>query len=322
MAEAHWIVGSGPETFTAQFARIQSVDLAKKYPDFHHESPHNMLLDALTAQGIPGAVIILLICALSVGAAIRARLGEPRVSGPLLASLAGMVVSLQFQGLTITTALCLFVNAAMLVALVPATPAQEPARTRFPRWFSRGVCACIAVLLGVFAVSLIAADRSLFLIKSYVNNGNLAGAFDEHTRLIKLQPPGANFELWYSRSLLAYAQQPNANLSTRLEALRHALDAALRATRSAEEPHNAYYNLAAAFAAWNDLPRTVQSLNEAVACSPTWYKPHWLLAKILRQTGDLAEAEKEANLAEHLGGIRHPEVTKERIEIAKLLAPK
>jgi tetratricopeptide (TPR) repeat protein len=180
------------------------------------------------------------------------------------------------------------------------------------------VAAGVAVLLTLFAVRLAVADRSLALIKAHLENGRLPQAIAEHGKLLRWQPPGANFELWYSRSLLVYAQQPRAGLSN-LEAFREALDAAIRATQSAEEPHNAFYNLAAAFAAWNDFPRTVQSLRQAIACSPTWYKPHWLLAKVLREAGRLAEAKAEADLADNLAGGKHGEVTEDRLEISKLL---
>jgi hypothetical protein len=35
-------------------SQVQSVDLSRAYPDFYHESPHNILLDVLTAQGVLG----------------------------------------------------------------------------------------------------------------------------------------------------------------------------------------------------------------------------------------------------------------------------
>jgi O-antigen ligase len=321
MSGAHWAAGTGPETFTAQFARVQSAALARAYPDFHHESPHNMFLEALAAQGIAGPVILLLLCGLVFCAAARARSREPRLSGALLASFAGVIVSQQFQGFVIPSALCFFTSAAMLVTLEPVTSCEIEPRRQLPRWVSLGMAAGVALLLTVFAVRLAVADRSLFMIKAYLDTGQLREAVAEHARLLRQQPPGANFELWYSRALLVYAQKPAAGLS-KLEAFREALDAAIRATRSSEEPHNAFYNLAAAFAVWNDYPRAVQSLRQAILASPTWYKPHWLLAKILQQAGFLAEAQEEAELACNLAGGKHGEVTQDRLEIAKLLGRK
>ena len=60
MAATHPGAGYGPETFTAEFPRYQSVALSRAYPDFQHESPHNLLLDTLLEQGVPG---LLLFCA-------------------------------------------------------------------------------------------------------------------------------------------------------------------------------------------------------------------------------------------------------------------
>jgi hypothetical protein len=42
MGVARPLAGYGPETFTAEFPRWESVDLAQAYPDFAHESPHNI----------------------------------------------------------------------------------------------------------------------------------------------------------------------------------------------------------------------------------------------------------------------------------------
>jgi O-antigen ligase len=50
--------GFGPEVFTAQFPHYESEQLPESYPDFAHESPHNMFLDALVAGGLPGLVIL------------------------------------------------------------------------------------------------------------------------------------------------------------------------------------------------------------------------------------------------------------------------
>ena len=54
MGLARPLLGFGPEVFTAEFPRYESISLAQAYPDFAHESPHNIFLDALISQGIPG----------------------------------------------------------------------------------------------------------------------------------------------------------------------------------------------------------------------------------------------------------------------------
>ncbi len=47
-----------PRTFSIEFPRVQSAELAKAYPDFYQESAHNVLLDTLTAQGLIGLLAL------------------------------------------------------------------------------------------------------------------------------------------------------------------------------------------------------------------------------------------------------------------------
>ena len=54
MAESRWAFGYGPETFSLEFPRHESIELARAYPDFYHESPHNIFLDALDSEGVVG----------------------------------------------------------------------------------------------------------------------------------------------------------------------------------------------------------------------------------------------------------------------------
>ena len=54
MARERSLLGFGPDTFGVEFPRYQSVELSRAYPDFYHESPHNIFLDALVSQGVPG----------------------------------------------------------------------------------------------------------------------------------------------------------------------------------------------------------------------------------------------------------------------------
>ena len=58
MALSHPLLGTGPETFLASFGKYESESLAKLYPDFHHESPHNLALDAATSAGLPALLLL------------------------------------------------------------------------------------------------------------------------------------------------------------------------------------------------------------------------------------------------------------------------
>src|SRR5579871_923148 len=71
MASHRSLAGFGPETFTTQFPLYESLELARAYPDFVHESPHNIFLDALVERGVPGIVCLAALCVLGVGTAFR-----------------------------------------------------------------------------------------------------------------------------------------------------------------------------------------------------------------------------------------------------------
>jgi tetratricopeptide (TPR) repeat protein len=107
---------------------------------------------------------------------------------------------------------------------------------------------------------------------------------------------------------MALASQRSPDPALRLLAWQQALAAALRATDSAEDPHNAWYNLAVFRAAQNNYGATESALRSAIRAAPHWFKPHWMLARFLQQTGRLAEAGREAALADSLDAGRHPEV--------------
>src|SRR6185436_17278910 len=102
------LAGHGLETFTGEFPHYESVELARAYPDFAHESPHNIFLDALVAQGVPGLLLLIAACVVGWGAAWRARDRHPQVAGALAAALAAGVVSQQFTVFTIPTAAIFF----------------------------------------------------------------------------------------------------------------------------------------------------------------------------------------------------------------------
>ena len=57
--------------------------LSQAYPDFYHESPHNILLDALTAQGVVGFLALAALIALGFHAARIARRTEAVLAGIL-----------------------------------------------------------------------------------------------------------------------------------------------------------------------------------------------------------------------------------------------
>src|SRR5439155_474921 len=114
LAARHLPAGIGPETFSSEFPHVQSPALSRAYPEFYHESAHNILLDALTAQGVLGFVALAGFIALGV---YQARKVEGTLATMLGACLVAGLVANQFMVFTVPTALYFYLTIAMLTAL-------------------------------------------------------------------------------------------------------------------------------------------------------------------------------------------------------------
>jgi tetratricopeptide (TPR) repeat protein len=309
LAGSHPVTGIGPEAFSAEFPLAQSAALSEAYPDFYHESPHNILLDALTAQGALGALALVGLIALgfyAAGGALPA-LGACLVAG---------VVAHQFAVFTAPTAVYFYLTIAFLVGApgrsLVATP-ELPAGGKRPAGgptADRGgyptlLLSTISILLLGLAVRLIVGDWKLQRVKTELAAGQRAAAILEYS---SARDWGLSADVWYSNQMAAAAlKAPNAVEA--LKAWQQALEAGVRATKTADDPHNAWYSLAALHARQNDFERTEACLRQAIASSPTWFKPHWMLARILTIRGRRDEAKAEAELAARFNGGKNPEVS-------------
>jgi O-antigen ligase len=280
MGLARPLAGHGPETFTATFPQYESAALARAYPDFAHESPHNIFLDALVGQGVAGLALLAAWCVLGFAAAWKLRAEHREWAACLAGALAGGIVSQQFTVFTIPTGVMFFTTVALAAGLAEGHLASA---RRWP----------LALPLLYFAVRIAFADRALALTQRDLTGGDLASA-DTH-----YAASGAQADLWYSRALLA---------TRKFEAIQRAAVVGERATRTAEDPFNAWYSLSAIYAARNDAAGAERCLRAAIAAHPTWYKPHWMLAQVLAVESRPEEALREAALASELDGGKHPEV--------------
>jgi O-antigen ligase len=262
----HWLVGSGPETFSVEFPKVQSRDLSRAFPEFYHESAHNMFLDAGTAQGLPGLLILLATTVLG----LRMKAAK---NPALAAGFVAILVCQQFSVFTLSTALTFWLTLAMLMTsdAQPSTAATVKDR-RMP-WLLP-----VSLALIVAAVRLAIGDRYLAQMRGTLNQADFvaAGAW------------GAHADLWYSRKLLALGRPQEAVAS------------GISATKTAEDPYNAWMNLGLVYATLNDAGQTEHCIREAIAASPNWYKPHLALAQLLLATNRRVEAEKELRIAKDL----------------------
>ncbi|MGC9946894.1 MAG: O-antigen ligase family protein [Bryobacteraceae bacterium] len=318
MAAARWPAGYGPETFISSFALYQSADLSRAYPDFYHESPHNILLDALVAQGVAGPVLLLALAASGFAAAWT--LKGNAAAGALGAGLAAITVSEQFACFTLPTGLAYYVTIAMLVSLSIGTalPPWPPGR----RWMRMAAALPCAAILILFGVRLWMAETALAAVRRALDANLLDDAAGRYAAYERWRGPGPSADLWYSRRLAQIAGSGAGQL-IRMQAFQQAGIAAQRATHTTEAAFNAYYNVAAFYARGNDFVRTEQSLRAAISYAPNWFKTHWMLAQVLQAAARLKEAETEAATAVALDGGKHPEVTRtlERIRAARVAAP-
>jgi O-antigen ligase len=282
LAQQHWLLGAGPDTFSAEFPPYQSKELAQAYPDYYYESPHNLLLDALTTQGSLGLAVLIGLIAFGMWAG-RTRKGDAPY---LLAALIGCVVAQMFTVMILATALYFYLTVAMLAAL-RSEPATAPSGVR--RWMAVPVS---AVLL-FFALRMLLADRTLELARRNLEARNIRDALGQYR---EARAGGVSADLWYARSLVADAPY-------------EALDAARRAL-AGEDAQNAAYTVAWIHAREGDLAQTERALRETLRCAPNWYKPHWMLSQVLARQGRSEEARSEAALAAELNAGKNPAVAR------------
>jgi len=307
MAAHRPLAGFGPESFATEFPRFQSAELARAYPDFYHESPHNIFLDKLTSEGLPGLAALLGLCAFGVRCCGRcAKLKHP-LAAPLSAALAGILVTQQFIVFTLPTELYFVLVLSLLTASTAEPAPRTDALPRVPVLAAVPAVALALLFLG-YSARLIAGDAALLIAQRQIDEGNITRAAEAYRTVLRFQLPGVGDDLQYSRSLQRLAAQSRV-LITSINARQQALVSGLRATTTAEDRQNAWYNLAMLRAVNNDAAGVESALRAAIDCAPTWFKPRWTLAQVLALTGQREEALREAQAAVELNGGRDAEVT-------------
>ena len=289
------VLGYGPETFTAVFPRFESRELARAYPDFAHESPHNIFLDALVSEGIPGLLLLMAWCTFGLAAAWRIRAKHPTISAALAGALAAGIVSQLFTVFILPTAVIFFATVALAEGL---DSDAAPPRRYIP----------MALPLLYFAGQIALEDHALLLTQRALASGDVASALSHYT-----QSRNAD-DLWYSRTLAAFSGKA-PSIPVRMQAIQQAITAGERATHTAEAPFNAWYSLSALLASQNDVAGVERCLRSAIVANPNWFKPHWVLSQVLRAEGRMSEARREALTAADLDGNKHPEVARTLQEI-------
>jgi tetratricopeptide (TPR) repeat protein len=324
MAAAHPFTGYGLETFSTEFPRSESLALARAYPDFYHESPHNVLIDALFSQGLPGFAALVAFLCLGAAAARYAAPPDKTFAAILLGGFVASAISQQFFSFTVSTSLCFYVVLAALLStydrsLTVAAPIAFRAARVSQRYALRMAAVVCGLTFFIYGVRLLVADHYLAAVRDKLALLEVPAAIAEYKRASDWLPPGPTADLYYSRALAAAAASARDPLSS-IQAWQQAIEAGIRAPRTTDEPANAAYSLAMLYAAKNDPAGVESSLRAAIQSAPNWFKPHWMLARVLALQGRLKEANLEADAAIERNGGKNQEVLETLQEIRKRLA--
>ena len=294
----HLVLGEGPELFAGEFRKLQSAKLSREYPDFYNETPHNALIDAACAQGIPGLLILAGVFAIVWSAGRNNAFAANAIMHGIEAGMLGILISSMFASLTLVTSLYLWTLAGIAVAIAPGTQRTEhPREVRFLR--IPGMALSVVLLAG--GIVLAFQDSSWADLGSAVESKNFARALDAYSRATLFGHGLPGYELWGSREW-ALLGRSLGNSPEGATAWRTAAAAASLAEIGGEERFSAAYQSSVLAFAAGDLARAETEAREVIRLAPNWYKGHLLLSQILQILRKNSAASNEARWSEALGG--------------------
>jgi putative inorganic carbon (HCO3(-)) transporter len=311
MAGRRLLTGFGPDTFGLEFPRYQSVELSQAYPDFYHESPHNIFLDALVSEGIPGLTILVGFAVLAWFTARCAVNRGEHIAPYLAAALVSGLTSGFFVCFTLPGDLYFFATIALLAGLaMQRTTSLNGFRLVSEMRVAALTFGLITIAMFLYlALQVSAADVAAGRAKRDLEGGRLEDAASAYRFLQRWHPAGSSDDLYFSRLLEAVSHTAPSRPGA-LMASQEALRAAERAAETSEERQNAWYNLAAFYATRHDSASVEMCLRRSIEASPYWFKPHWALAQVLLLSGRKPEALAEAVRAADLDGGKDTEIAK------------
>ncbi len=303
MAVARPVFGFGPETFLTTFAPYQSEDLARLFPDFHHESPHNLPLDALTSMGVPGLLLVAAWGALALFAGVGARRSASPLAVPLCGALIASTTAAMFSAASPGPVLLSLLVIGMLIGLCPPETIRTAGAVRNSRnlgWHIRIPAIVLALCLVAFGAVFTDSDFQLQRFREHPGEST-------YLAVVGTSLPGAGEDLYVSR-ILQQECGKYVSFMSYLTCRQQTMRASARALHTSDDVANAWYSISMLSAAQNDITGTRRGLEEAIRASPNWFKPHWALARLLSQTGETNQASSEAVRAAFLDSNRDPEV--------------
>ena len=189
----------------------------------------------------------------------------------------------------------LFATLLVIAMLIACEPTESGTHIYIKPAFAFAVSTPVALSLAAFGVWLAISD---FNLARFQRNPSIA----LYDTTVRYGLPGAAEDLYCSRRLA----DPVA-----------ALRAAQRATGTADNPPNGWYNLAIFLANGNDATGVERALRTASELAPNWFKPHLALANLFALTGRRGEARAEAAKALVLDAGKDREVTETFLNLAR-----
>jgi O-antigen ligase len=303
LIRARPVIGYGPETFAAEFRRIESASLSSLYPDYYHESPHNLFVDVAVSQGIFGLLLTGSLLVLTLIASFGRKGEEPGIDSGLRSGFVAMVVALQFMPLTVPVAVLLYSLIGILIAL--RFPGQNASSVKLRPLQILGL-AVLGVALVMSGISYAVQDSTFAGLGRRLAPLDMASIRDEYESLVNLRFPKPGYDLWFSRQLAGAARSASPeNLTPLLNLARKASEVA---ERTSEEPFNALYQSAVLAVAADDLDSAEKKLRTLIPEAPAWYKPHQLLAQLLIVSGRTGDGIEQGRIAADVAGRRRQEV--------------
>ena len=169
-----------------------------------------------------------------------------------------------------------------------------------PKAITYAVSLPMAAVLAGFGVLLVFSDFKLERFSRTATGHNSVLAVDSYQSLRRAGLAGPSEDLYCSRKLADICGS-GTSVIARLQCSLVATQAAVRATTTADNPPNAWYNLAMFTAAHSDARGTEKALRTAIRLAPNWFRPHWALATFLDLSGQKEAAATEIRRAALLG---------------------
>ncbi len=295
---ANPIVGTGPETFGEEYRRIESEKLSHAYPDFFNETPHNVLIDAACAQGLPGLLILAAVFWLGI---VRPR--RDMTATALQAAVLGIFAGSMFASFSIVEAMELWLLVGIGAALADNAPVSEPEARPAPALLIPATVLAGGFLF--FAVILGVPDHRYAGVAEAVAAKDLNRPHEIYASANSWSAglPLAGYEL-YSSQQYAVLARSLADTPQASDAWALSRTAAGEAERRGEQRYSAAFQSSVLSIAAGDLATAEAKARLSIALAPNWYRPRVFLAQILQATGRNQEAVMEQRRSVELGADR------------------